>query len=313
MITLTRLTKRYGHTLAVDDLAVTIEPGSVTGFLGPNGAGKSTTIRMLLGLCEPTTGTALIDGKPYRDLRWPLRQVGATLDSSCIHPRRSARAHLRALCASSDIPPSVAEEVLERVELTAVAGQHAGTFSLGMTQRLALASALIGDPATLILDEPLTGLDPDGVRWLRGLLSRLASEGRTVVISSHLLSEMGLTADRLVVLECGRLIADTSLSDFITRHGDAQLQARSADQAALAAALARAGATVATLPDGALSIAGLPATAVGEIALACGIAIYELAERGNRLEDAYFRATAGVPESSEASGSRAVLREAAKT
>src|SRR4051795_3532008 len=234
VIRLDGLTKRYGRTLAVDRLTFDVRPGHVTGFLGPNGAGKSTTMRLILGLDAPTAGTVTIGGVAYRRMRRPLYSVGATLEASAVHPGRSARAHLRALARSCAIPLRRVEEVLGLVGLEAVAGRRVGTFSLGMTQRLGVAAALLGDPAVLLLDEPVNGLDPEGVAWIRGLLRSLAAEGRAVFVSSHLMGEMALTADELVVLGRGRLIAQTSLQDFV-RRGGAQVAVRTPDRDRLAA------------------------------------------------------------------------------
>jgi ABC-2 type transport system ATP-binding protein len=208
------LTKRYGATVAVDGLSFDVQPGTVTGFLGPNGSGKSTTMRMLLGLDAPDAGHAWIGGRPYAELPWPLREVGASLEAKAFHPGRSARSHLAALAAGSDIPRSRMDEVLDTVGLTSVAQRRAGTFSLGMAQRLSLAAALIGNPAVLLLDEPVNGLDPEGIRWIRELLRSLAAEGRTVFVSSHLINEMALTAERLVVIGAGRLLADTTVAEL---------------------------------------------------------------------------------------------------
>jgi ABC-2 type transport system ATP-binding protein len=219
MISVRELTKRYGGVLAVDNLTFDIHPGTVTGFLGPNGSGKSTTIRMIMGLDAPDAGSALIDGMPYRSLRWPLRSVGAVLEARAFHPGRPARAHLLALAAAGDIPRRRVDEVLSLVGLADTAGRRAGTFSLGMGQRLGIAAALLGDPGVLLLDEPVNGLDPSGVRWIRGLIRSLAAQGRTVFVSSHLISEMALTADRLVVIGGGRLLADTSVAELTARGG----------------------------------------------------------------------------------------------
>jgi ABC-2 type transport system ATP-binding protein len=217
MIEIRDLTKRYGPTVAVDALSVNVRPGTVTGFLGPNGSGKSTTMRLILGLDTPDSGQALIAGHRYRALRWPLREVGALLEARAFHPGRSARSHLAALAASSDIPAARVDEVLAAVGLSSAARRRAGTFSLGMAQRLGIAAALLGDPAVLLLDEPVNGLDPEGVRWIRDLMRSLAAEGRTVLVSSHLISEMALTADRLVVIGRGRLLADTTVADLSSR------------------------------------------------------------------------------------------------
>ncbi|WP_433370154.1 ABC transporter ATP-binding protein [Actinoplanes sp. CA-142083] len=222
MIELRELTKRYGDRVAVDGLSVQVQPGVVTGFLGPNGSGKSTTMRMILGLDAPDRGEALIDGVPYADLHWPLKAVGALLDAGAFHPGRSGRAHLAALAASNDIPGSRVEQVLRIVGLTDAATRRAGTYSLGMRQRLGVAVALLGDPGVLLLDEPVNGLDPEGIRWIRGLLRGLAAEGRTVFVSSHLIAEMALTADRLVVIGRGRLLAEMTVDELTA--GDESLE-----------------------------------------------------------------------------------------
>jgi ABC-2 type transport system ATP-binding protein len=214
VIEVRELTRRYGRAVAVDALSFDVRPGVVTGFLGPNGSGKSTTMRLILGLDRPDAGRARIGGRPYRELRRPLREVGALLEARAFHPGRSARAHLAALAAGNAIPRSRVDEVLELVGLTAAAGRRAGKFSLGMGQRLGVAAALLGDPAVLLLDEPVNGLDPEGVRWIRGLLMSLAAEGRTVFVSSHLIAEMALTAERLVVIGRGRLLADTTVAEL---------------------------------------------------------------------------------------------------
>jgi ABC-2 type transport system ATP-binding protein len=219
MISLRDLTKRYGATLAVDRLSFDIQPGTVTGFLGPNGSGKSTTMRMILGLDAPDAGQALVGGVPYHSLRWPLRTVGAVLDARAFHPGRSARGHLTALAAGGGIPRRRVDEALSAVGLTEADSRRAGTFSLGMAQRLGIAAALLGDPGVLLLDEPVNGLDPSGVRWIRDLVRSLAAEGRTVFVSSHLISEMTLTADRLIVIGRGRLLADTTVSSLAARGG----------------------------------------------------------------------------------------------
>jgi ABC-2 type transport system ATP-binding protein len=217
MIEVRGLTKSYGATLAVDELSFDVRPGAVTGFLGPNGSGKSTTMRMIMGQDVPDAGRAVIGGRAYASLRWPLREVGAVLDAKAFHPGRSARAHLTALAASNAIPRRRVGEVLAQVGLGCVASRRAGTFSLGMAQRLGLAAALLGDPRVLLLDEPVNGLDPEGVRWIRNLLQSLAASGRTVLVSSHLISEMALTADRLIVIGRGRLLADTTVTELTAR------------------------------------------------------------------------------------------------
>ena len=217
MIEARGLVKRYGSTTAVDDLSFDVRPGTVTGFLGPNGAGKSTTIRMILGLDRPDAGTATINGQRYRDLRWPLREVGALLEAKAFHPGRTARAHLAALAASNDIPRWRVDEVLAMTGMENAAGRRAGKFSLGMSQRLGIAAALLGDPAVLLLDEPVNGLDPEGIRWIRNLLKNLAARGRTVLISSHLISEIAQTADQLIVIGQGRLLAQTTVAELSSR------------------------------------------------------------------------------------------------
>jgi ABC-2 type transport system ATP-binding protein len=219
MIEVRELTKRYGSTLAVDRLSFTVEPGAVTGFLGPNGSGKSTTMRIILGLDAPSAGDALVGGRPYREIASPLREVGAVLEARAFHPGRTGRAHLFALAASNAIAPSRVDEVLDMVGMTDAAGRRAGTYSLGMAQRLGLAAALLGDPGVLLLDEPLNGLDPEGIRWLRDLLQRLSAQGRVVLVSSHLINEMAVTADRLVVIGHGRLLAETTVAELSAQSG----------------------------------------------------------------------------------------------
>jgi ABC-2 type transport system ATP-binding protein len=294
VIRLDGLTKRYGRTLAVEGLTFEVRPGHVTGFLGPNGAGKSTTMRLLLGLDVPTAGTATIGGVAYRRMRRPLYEVGATLEAAAVHPGRSARAHLTALARSNAIPIRRVDEVLGIVGLDGVASRRAGTFSLGMTQRLGVAAALLGDPGVLVLDEPVNGLDPEGVAWIRGLLRSLAAEGRTVLVSSHLMAEMALTADRLIVLGRGRLIAQTSLEDFVRRAGAARVTVRSPDRTRLAELLARAGATVEAGDADELLVSGIDCAVVGRTAAAHGIELHELTARQPSLEEAFMRLTAGA-------------------
>jgi len=290
------LTKRYGATVAVDGLTFDVRPGRVTGFLGPNGAGKSTTMRLILGLDAPTAGTATIGGVAYRGLRRPLHEVGATLEAGAVHPGRSARAHLTALARANAIPRRRVDEVLAIVGLDAVAGRRAGTFSLGMTQRLGVAAALLGDPAVLLLDEPVNGLDPEGIAWIRGLLRSLAGEGRTVLVSSHLMGEMAQTADELIVLGRGRLIAQTSLRDFVRRGAAAQVAVRSPDRDRLAELLREDGATVRTHGAAELSAMGLDCAAVGRLAARHGIELHELTAREPSLEEAFMRLTAEAGE-----------------
>ncbi|UXA14192.1 ATP-binding cassette domain-containing protein [Mycobacterium sp. SMC-8] len=290
MIELTALSKTYGSTRAVDGLTCTIEPGVVTGFLGPNGAGKTTTMRIILGLDHPTSGTATIDGRAYRRLRDPLRTVGALLDARQIHPNRTVRNHLRWIAASNGLGRRRPDEVLETVGLSSVAGSRAGTLSLGMSQRLGIATALLGDPPVLLFDEPVNGLDPEGIHWVRTLMRTLAAEGRTVLVSSHLLSEMANTADRLVVIGKGRLIASTTVSEFVGRSGAATVRVRSPRLPELHAALTAAGFTVAAEPD-ALTVRDATTDAVGEVAAAQSIALHELSAHHVSLEQAYLAST----------------------
>ncbi len=295
MLEIQGLTKRYGETVAVDGLTCTFEPGRVTGFLGPNGAGKTTTMLVALGLQRATAGGVRANGLDFAGCRSPMREIGALLDAQAVHPNRSARAHLSALAASNRLPRRRVAEVLDRVGLTEVAGRRAGTFSLGMKQRLGIAAALLGDPGILLLDEPINGLDPTGIAWARGLMRELAGEGRTVILSSHLMSEMELTADHLVVIGRGRLITDTSLAAFLDGAAPAELLVR-ADAPGLAAALRAAGATVRDRADGALLVSGVEAVTVGRIALAERAVISELSPRRGSLEDVFMSATASAVE-----------------
>jgi ABC-2 type transport system ATP-binding protein len=290
MIELVGLTKIFGRTRAVDDLTCSIAPGVVTGFLGPNGAGKTTTMRMILGLDHPTAGSATIDGKRYRDLVDPLRHVGALLDAKQTHPNRSVRAHLRWIAATNRLPARRVDEVLDTVGLSAVAAKKAGTLSLGMSQRLGIAAALLGDPAVLLFDEPVNGLDPEGIRWVRTLMRTLAGEGRTVFVSSHLLAEMSNTADRLVVVGRGRLIASTTVADFVGR-ADA-VRVRTPQLEKLRAVLADAGIEVGDdAAATALLVRGAACDVVGELAARNGITLHELTSQQGSLEDAYMRLT----------------------
>ncbi|MGH3487751.1 MAG: ABC transporter ATP-binding protein [Actinopolymorphaceae bacterium] len=292
MIRLTHLTKHYGTVTAVDGLDLELRPGHVTGFLGPNGAGKSTTMRLILGLDAPTSGTALIDGRPYAELPHPLRTVGALLDSRAVHPGRSGRDHLRVLARSQRIPASRVDEVLEITGMTSAAGRRAGTYSLGMCQRLGIAAALLGDPQVLMLDEPVNGLDPDGVRWIRTLLRSLAGEGRTVFVSSHLMSEMEQTADRVVVLGRGRLVADTSMADLLASARTGSI-VRGPDLATLAAAFDDALLEGPRLSDdGVLHVPRATPQEVGAAAFALGVEIHGLEPAAASLEDTYLRLTA---------------------
>jgi ABC-2 type transport system ATP-binding protein len=295
MIELDGLTKTYGATRAVDGLTCTIEPGVVTGFLGPNGAGKTTTMRMILGLDRPTSGTALIDGRPYRQLTEPLRAVGALLDARQVHPNRSVRNHLRWIAASNRIPVARVGEVLEMVGLTTVAASRAGTLSLGMSQRLGIAAALIGDPPVLLFDEPVNGLDPEGIHWVRSMMRALAAQGRTVFVSSHLLSEMADTADRLVVIGRGRLIASTTVAEFVARSGGAAVRVRSPALDTLREILTRAGMTVRADGD-ALTVQDATTEAVGELAASNSVVLHELSTQQVSLEQAYLLSTDAATE-----------------
>jgi ABC-2 type transport system ATP-binding protein len=291
MIEANGLTKRYGTKLAVDRLSFRVEPGVVTGFLGPNGAGKSTTMRMMLGLDRPTAGTVTIAGRRYRDLNRPLRTVGALLDAGAVHPGRSAHAHLLALARSNGIPRTRVGEVLDRVGLAGVAARRPRTFSLGMRQRLGLAAALLGDPPVLMLDEPVNGLDPEGIAWLRGLIRGLAAEGRTVFVSSHLMSEMEDTADRLVVIGRGRLIAEAGIEEFIESGTRVAVRVVSPQADALAGVLAQAGAEVSRQSTDELTVTGLPAARIGDLAADRGIRLHELTPQRARLEAAFMQLT----------------------
>ncbi|TEA06153.1 ABC transporter ATP-binding protein [Mycobacteroides salmoniphilum] len=295
MIELRSLTKVYGQTPAVDDLSVTVEPGVVTGFLGPNGAGKSTTLRMIVGLARPTSGTATIGGKQYHEIDHPLREVGALLDPKQFHPNRSARNHLRWIAAANDIASQRVDEVLEMVGLTEVANRHAGTFSLGMSQRLGIAVALLGDPQVLLFDEPVNGLDPEGIHWIRTLMQSLAAQGRTVLVSSHLLSEMANTADQLVVIGRGRLIAATSMHEFVSRAGADVVRVRSPQIDTLRLAAEESGFSVKVSElsgeESVLEISGVLIEQVGELAARRGVTLYELSPQRVSLEDAYLSLT----------------------
>ncbi|TMR91634.1 ATP-binding cassette domain-containing protein [Nonomuraea basaltis] len=291
MISLTGLSKRYGDRLVVDDLTLELKPGTVTGFLGPNGAGKSTTMRLVLGLDHPTSGTALIGGVPYHRIRNPLRTVGALLDARALHPGRSGHAHLVALAHSNGIPRRRVAEVLESVGMAGAAGKRAGTLSLGMSQRLGIAAALLGDPEVLMFDEPVNGLDPDGVRWVRGLMRSLAGEGRTVFVSSHLMSEMQLTADHLVVIGKGRLIMDAPLAEVIAGSSLTAVVVRTPHARELAVRLRGAGIEVARPGENELVATGAPIERVGDLAHEAGIRLHELRTREASLEQAYQELT----------------------
>ena len=291
MIEARHLTKRYGHTVAVDDASFVVRAGRVTGFLGPNGAGKSTTMRMILGLDAPSSGSVLIDGQPYRELTDPLRSVGALLDAKAIVGGRSAASHLTWLADSNGITRRRVSEVLDIAGLSDIAGQRVSTFSLGMHQRLGIAAALLGDPETVLFDEPINGLDPDGILWIRNLMKSLAAQGRTVFLSSHLMSEMAQTADHLLVIGRGRIIADASTDEFVNRNSAPSVRVRAVQQGLLADALSRRGALLESGPGGALVVTGLDAAAIGAVACAHDIALVELATHSATLEEAFFDLT----------------------
>jgi ABC-2 type transport system ATP-binding protein len=291
MIEANHLTKRYGATVAVDEVSFTVKPGQVTGFLGPNGAGKSTTMRMILGLDTPSSGQVQVDGRPYHRLADPLRSVGALLDAKALVGGRSAANHLTWLADSNGIDRRRVGDVLDIVGLSDVAGRRVATFSLGMSQRLGIAAALLGDPQTVMFDEPINGLDPEGILWIRNLMRSLASEGRTVFLSSHLMSEMAQTADHLIVIGRGRIIADAGTGEFINRHTAPSVRVRAVEQAHLAETLTRRGALVDYGSDGALVVTGMDSAAIGAAARAQDTTLIELAPLGSSLEDAYFDLT----------------------
>jgi ABC-2 type transport system ATP-binding protein len=291
MIEAKNLTKRYGDKVAVDDLSFTVEPGTVTGFLGPNGAGKSTTMRLLLGLDRPNGGDATIDGRHYRDLPQPLRVVGALLEARAIHTGRSAYNHLMCLAQTQGIGKERVEEVIDLVGLRDVARRRAGGFSLGMGQRLGIAAALLGDPAVLILDEPVNGLDPEGIVWIRNLMKYLASEGRTVFVSSHLMNEMAVTAEHLIVIGRGKLIADCSTQEFIERSTEQVVVVRSPDAGRLADVIAADGGKVTPDGDATLTVRNMPAPRVGELAAGSGLVLHELTPQRGSLESAFMELT----------------------
>jgi ABC-2 type transport system ATP-binding protein len=307
------LTKRYGDKLAVDHLSFTVEPGTVTGFLGPNGAGKSTTMRLVLGLDQPTAGTATINGRRYRDLPQPLRTVGALLEARSVHTGRSAYNHLLFLAQTQGLPRGRVDEVLRLVGLQDVARKRVGGFSLGMSQRLGIAAAMLGDPQVLLLDEPVNGLDPEGVLWIRNLVKQLAADDRTVFVSSHLMNEMAVTADHLIVIGRGRLIAASSTQQFIERSSEKSVLVRSPDAARLAGLIAAAGGKAKPArqgQDGAgeLRVTGLAAPRIGELAASAAIVLHELTPQVASLEEAFMELTAdsvefGVHQPSQAAAS----------
>ncbi len=295
MIEARGLSKRYGDTVAVDNLSFTVEPGRITGFLGPNGAGKTTTMRLILGLDRPTTGTVTVNGKQLARLAWPMREVGALLDAKAVHGGRSAYNHLLCLAQTNNLPKRRVDEVLDLVGLHDVARKRSKGFSLGMGQRLGIAAALLGDPAILMFDEPVNGLDPEGIMWIRTFMKQLAGEGRTVFVSSHLMSEMENTADHLLVIGRGRLIADCSVAEFIERNSVQAVRVRTPQPDALVAAIRRAGGRVAAAGE-AIVIHGLAADKVGDLAYENGVRLHELAVAQASLEEAYMEQTAASVE-----------------
>jgi ABC-2 type transport system ATP-binding protein len=294
VIEVTSLSKRFGATLAVDNLSFRVEPARVTGFLGPNGAGKTTTMRAVLGLVSPTSGSATVLGRAYRDLDEPARRVGAVLEATAFHPGRSGRNHLRVVAAAAGLPRARVEEVLELVELSDAAKRRAGGYSLGMRQRLTLATALLGDPEVLVLDEPANGLDPAGVRWLRDFLRELAAHGRTILVSSHILAEIEVIADEVVIIHRGKFVASGTIQELVAR-ASGSVRVRSPDATRLRARLEEQGAAVADA-EGALMVSGTTAEAIGELAAANGIVLHELAPERATLEQAFFELTEAPPE-----------------
>ena len=310
MIQVREVTKRYGPTVAVDGLSFEVREGEVTGFLGPNGAGKSTTMRMMVGLDAPTSGRVTIDGHRYADLRFPLHHVGALLEAKAIHPGRSARNHLLWLADSNGIDRRRVDHVLELVGLTDVAHRRSGGFSLGMGQRLGIATALLGDPATLLLDEPVNGLDPEGIQWVRQLLRSLAGEGRSILVSSHLMSEMALTADRLIVVGKGRLITEGTVDEVVGRSSTGHVRVAAADPGSLHQLLHGRGAGIQPQADDTLLVTGMDARDVGVIAATAGITLYELSPRSASLEEAFMELTRDASEY-HAGGALATLSQGA--
>jgi ABC-2 type transport system ATP-binding protein len=296
MIEARSLTKRYGDKVAVDDLSFSVEPGKITGFLGPNGAGKTTTMRLILGLDRPTKGTVTVHGRNFRDLAQPMREVGALLDAKAVHGGRSAYNHLLCLAQTNNLPARRVGEVLDLVGLNEVARKRSGGFSLGMGQRLGIAGALLGDPAILMFDEPVNGLDPEGILWIRNLMKALAAEGRTVFVSSHLMSEMESTADHLLVIGRGRLIADCTVAEFIARNSVQTVRVRTPQADELRAAVALAGGHVAAAADGGFVVQGLAPDQIGDLAFERGIRLHELAQAHASLEQAFMELTASSVE-----------------
>ncbi len=292
MIEARGLTKRYGDTLAVDDLSFTVEPGKITGFLGPNGAGKTTTMRLILGLDHPTSGTVTVDGQPFEQLAFPMHEVGALLDAKAVHGGRSAYNHLLCLAETNNLPRRRVDETLALVGLNEVARKRSKGFSLGMGQRLGIAAALLGDPAILMFDEPVNGLDPEGILWIRNLMKALAAEGRTVFVSSHLMSEMENTADHLLVIGRGRLISDCTVAEFIAANSRQSVRVRTPQPAELATVVTTAGGTVREDGDGLVIVQGLDVAEVGDLAFENGVRLHELAPAQASLEQAFMELTA---------------------
>lgn len=291
MIEVRGLTKRYGDKIAVEDLSFRVQPGVVTGFLGPNGSGKSTTMRVIMGLDRPNAGTATINGRPYHDLDWPLREVGALLEARAIHPGRTARAHLWMLAQTNQIARSRVDEVLDIVGLTEVANQLAGKFSLGMSQRLGIAASLLGDPGVLLYDEPVNGLDAEGIRWVRNLLTGLARQGRTLFVSSHLMSEMAQMADDVVVIGRGRLITEAPMSELLAGNQQSYVRVRSPGVDALVLLVEAKGARTTRESDGSINVSGMNETTIGDLAFEAGIALHELAPKNASLEEVFMELT----------------------
>jgi len=292
MIEARGLTKRYGDTLAVDDLSFRVEPGKITGFLGPNGAGKTTTMRLILGLDHPTTGTVTVNGQPFERLAYPMREVGALLDAKAVHGGRSAYNHLLCLAETNNLPRRRVDEALALVGLNEVARKRSKGFSLGMGQRLGIAAALLGDPAILMFDEPVNGLDPEGILWIRNLMKALAAEGRTVFVSSHLMSEMEHTADHLLVIGRGRLISDCTVAEFIAANSRQSVRVRTPEPAALARVVTAAGGLVREDGDGLMTVQGLGVSQVGDLAFENSVRLHELAPAQASLEQAFMELTA---------------------
>jgi ABC-2 type transport system ATP-binding protein len=296
MIEAQGLTKRYGGTVAVDNLSFSVTPGKITGFLGPNGAGKTTTMRLILGLDEPTSGSVTVDGRPFRQVAQPMREIGALLDAKALHGGRSAYNHLLCLAQSNNLPKARVDQVLNLVGLADVTGKRAKGFSLGMGQRLGIAAALLGDPKILMFDEPVNGLDPEGILWIRNLMKALAAEGRTVFVSSHLMSEMENTADHLLVIGRGKLIADCTVDEFISANSQLRVRVRTPQPDQLAKLAATAGGTVTEPGDGSIVISGLEPSQVGDLAYDNSVRLHELAPLQASLEQAFMELTASSVE-----------------